>query len=357
MLKIFFLVVLLGGIIYSNKERNKYLLVCMSTLLVCIGFRHSVCFVDTIRYVQKFEQVGSMSIYAIPAYFTKDTYFYILSKIVNQYISSNYTIWLFLNAIVYIAALYLFIRKYSEDFLVSLIVFCDLGFALFAMTGMRQNLAMACTIIALYFLLENKKILFVLFVLVATLFHKTSGIFLCLYFADKIPVKRKYLFLYTIISIISVLSVQIILKNVVELNLDERFEWYNTNQRGLNRSGLIQQLLFFGSSLYMIGFKIETRINKIFVIMSILGITFQAMSYAIAEMYRLSMYFSIVNVIFFANSLKYYISRFPKSSIRLLAIIFLSLYFITSKNTGFLYDYYFFWDEPGAEVYDDLFMD
>jgi hypothetical protein len=307
--------------------------------------------------VQKFEQLGSMSIYIVPTYFEKDTFFYILSKIINQYISSNYSIWLFINGLIYVSALFLLLRKYSEDILVSLVVFCVLGFALFAMTGMRQNMAMAFTMTALYFLLERKKMLFILFVLIASLFHKTSGIFIFLYFADKIPVNRKYLFLYTIISIISVLSVQLILKNVIGLNIDDRFEWYQTNQRGLNRSGLIQQILFLGASLYMIGFKFETRINKIFVIISILGITFQGMSYAIAEMYRISMYFSIVYTLFFANSLKYYIYRFPASNIRWLAIIFMSLYFITSKNTGFLNDYYFFWEEPSMEVYDNLYMD
>lgn len=357
MLKIFFIVVLLGGIIYSNKEKNNYLLVCMTTLLMCIGLRHYVCFMDTIGYVKKFEELSSMSIYLVSISLKKDTSFYILSKIINQYISSNYTVWLFINGFIYISALFLLLRKYSEDFLISLIVFCVLGFAYFAMTGMRQNLAMACTMTALYFLLDKKKFLFVLFVLFASLFHKTAGIFICLYLADRIPVSKKYLFLYTIISIVSVLSVQIILQNVIELNIDERFEWYNENQQGLNNSGLILQLMLFGASLYMLDFKIETRANRIFVVMSIIGITLQAMSSAIAEMFRLSMYFSIVYVIFFANSLKYYTSRFPQSKLRLLAIVILSIYVLVSNNSGYAKDYYFFWEEPSKEVYDELYYD
>ena len=357
MFKIFFLVVLLGSIIYSKKERNRYLLICMLTFLACLGLRHLVCFMDTIGYVKRFEQLSSMSIYSVAISMEKDTFFYILSKIINQYISSNYSVWLFINGMIYVSALYLLLKKYSEDILVSLIVFGVLGFAYFAMTGMRQNLAMACTMTALYFLLEKKKILFLLFVLIATLFHKTSGIFVCLYFADMIPVNRKSLCFYTMIGLISIFSVQIIMKNVIELNIDQRFEWYQTNQQGLNKSGLMQQLIFLGSSLYMIGFKIETRTNRIFVVMSIIGITLQAMSYAIAEMFRLSMYFSIVYILFFANSLKYYVSRFSKSNIRFLAIIVLSLYFVTSKNTGFLKDYYFFWQKPSIEVYEELYYE
>lgn len=357
MLKIFLFVILIGGIIYSKHEKTRYLVVCMLTFLACLGLRHAVCFVDNIRYVQKFEQLGSMSIYVIPTYFEKDTLFYILSKIINQYISSNYSIWLFINGLIYVSALFLLLRKYSEDILVSLIVFCVLGFAFFAMTGMRQNMAMAFTMTALYFLLERKKMLFILFVLIASLFHKTSGIFIFLYFADKIPVNRKYLLLYTIISISAVLSVQLILRNVIELNFDERLEWYQTNQRGLNMSGLIQQLMFLGASLYMLDFKIETRANRIFVVMSIIGITLQAMSSAIAEMFRLSMYFSIVYVILFANSLKYYMSKFPQSKLRFLAIVILSIYVLISKNSGCTRDYYFFWEEPGKEVYDELIMD
>lgn len=357
MLKIFLFVILIGGIIYSKHEKTRYLVVCMLTFLACLGLRHAVCFVDNIRYVQKFEQLGSMSIYVVPIYFEKDTLFYILSKIINLYISSNYTVWLFINGFIYISALFLLLKKYSKDFLISLIVFCVLGFAFFAMTGMRQNLAMACTMTALYFLLEKKNFLFVLFVLLASLFHKTSGIFICLYLADRIPVSKKYLFLYTIISIVSVLSVQIILQNVIELNIDERFEWYHDNQQGLNKSGLILQLMFLGASLYMLDFKIETRANRIYVVMSIIGITLQAMSSVIAEMFRLSMYFSIVYVILFANSLKYYMSRFPQSKLRFLAIVILSIYVLISKNSGCTRDYYFFWEEPAKEVYDELIMD
>ncbi len=357
MLKIFLFVILIGGIIYSKHEKNRYLVVCMLTFLACLGLRHLVCFMDTIGYVKRFEELSSMSIYFVAISMEKDTFFYILSKIINQYISSNYSVWLFINGLIYVSSLYFLLKKYSEDIQVSLIVFCVLGFAYFAMTGMRQNLAMACTMTALYFLLDKKKLLFVLFVLLASLFHKTAGIFLCLYFADMIPVNRKYLFFYTIISIISVLSIQFILENLIKLNIDQRFEWYQTNQQGLNKSGLILQLMFLGSSLYMIGFKIETRTNRIFVVMSIIGITLQAMSYAIAEMFRLSMYFSIVYTLCVANSSKYHVSRFPKSNIRFLAIIVLSLYFVTSKNTGFLKDYYFFWEEPSKEVYDELYYD
>lgn len=357
MLKIFFSIILLGGLMFSKKDRTKYLLICMFTFLACLGLRHSSCFGDTIGYVEKFEQLGSMSIYAVSDSFKKDPYFYVFSKIIHQYVSSNYTTWLFINGLIYVGALYLLLKKYSQDILVSLIIFCALGYVFFAMTGMRQTLAMACTMTALYFLLEKKKILFLLFVLIAALFHKTSGIFVCLYFADMIPVNRKYLFFYTIISIISVLSIQFILENLIKWNIDQRFEWYQTNQQGLNKSGLIQQLMFLGASLYMIDFKIDSRINKIFVIMSIVSITFQAMSFAIAEMFRISMYFSIVYVIFFANSLKYYTSRHPHSILRWLAVIILSLYFITSKYGGFLNDYYFFWDDPRMEEYGELVID
>ena len=113
MLKIFFSIILLGGLMFSKKDRTKYLLICMFTFLACLGLRHSSCFGDTIGYVEKFEQLGSMSIYAVSDSFKKDPYFYVFSKIIHQYVSSNYTIWLFINGLIYVGALYLLLKKYS----------------------------------------------------------------------------------------------------------------------------------------------------------------------------------------------------------------------------------------------------
>lgn len=355
MLKLFFLFIILGSILHI-KDKDKFLKWTIFVLFAAIAFRNEVCYVDTIRYVYKYRELYNMSLGTILSDVDKDAGFYVVSKLISMLLGSSYTLWFATQGLLYVIPLFLLLRKYSQNYTLSLVVYCALGFAFFSLTGIRQNDAMGFTMLALFFLLEDKKKYFLLFALCSVFFHKTSAIFLIVYFFDKIPMNRKAIFIYLLFSIMVIVSSRSILAELVTFDVDERFEWYLEHQRGLNFSGLIQQVLLFGASYYMLGEERNERSNRVFIMMSILGITFQGMSFAIAEMFRISMYFSIANIFLFANAMNFYCRRTGNKSIITLAIIVISLYFVTSPNNGFLRDYYFFFQTAPVSVYNELYI-
>ena len=353
MFKVFFVIVLVG-FVFPIKNKDSYLTWCILALFVTIALRHEVCFIDTVRYVDKYRDIYTSSIHSILNNYEKDPGFFVFSKVVSLIFGPNYTIWLAIQALMYIIPLYLLIRKYSNNYTISLVTFCALGFGLFSMTGLRQTDSMGLTMLALYFLLDHKKGLFFLFCTCAVLFHKTALIFYICFFFDFLPLNKRTVFIYLGLGIAIVLLTRSILSQLSVFVSDERFAWYLENQRGVSIAGLVQQLMLLTASILLIGNRSYDRVNKILILMSIAGITLQGMSFAVAEMFRMSMYFSIANVLLFANSLEMYSQRVQSRTVLRLAVIVVSLYFMTSNNNGFLRDYYFFFQNPPVSVYNEL---
>ena len=342
MLKVFFFLVLFGLFIQSNKSQKVYLFFLMLLLFLAISLRNKVCFLDTFSYVNDYNSLSIIDYSSIKYFWLKDPSFWYLSKAISTLSNGNYTVWFAILAICYVTPLYFLLRDYSNNISISLILFCCLGFMLFSMTGLRQTLAMGCTMGALYSLLKSRRFLFAILVFLGTLFHKTAIVFILLYPLIKIPLSKRYLFIYVIFGMIAyVLSIKY-LPILMVSEIDPRLADYLQSDSSLNYSGLIRQFMCFIISFLLLGKKREIPVNRIFLLMSLVGIFFQSMTGILPEMFRVSMYFSIANIFLLANALtcnkKYVLIKY-------IVVIALCLYYVTSNNAGFLMDYYFSFQE------------
>ena len=81
-----------------------------------------------------------------------------------------------------------FIRKYSKNFTLSVLLFFMLGYYSFAMAALKQTTATAILLVALDRLIRNKKIQFFCLVLLASTFHPYSLMYLMApIFMNQIP--------------------------------------------------------------------------------------------------------------------------------------------------------------------------
>lgn len=314
----------------------------MFILFITIALRNKICFMDTPGYVMDYETLSSINYSSIAEIWIKDISFWYVSKIVSSLSHGNYTIWFAVLAICYITPLYLLLRKYSKNIQISLLLFCCLGFALFSMTGLRQTLAMSCTMGALYFLLNSKPIYFFCFTILGALFHMTAIVFLVLYPLSKLPITKKYTLFYLTSGIIAYFMCLKFLPILMMSDFDSRFVNYLQSESSLNYSGLIQQVLLFSVAIIYLGSNRNTSINRILIWMSILGIFFQSMTNILPEMFRVSMYFSISNIFLLSNSLS---TNKNAAITKYFIVVALIVYFVTSKNNGFLEDYYFYFQD------------
>lgn len=96
-------------------------------------------------------------------------------------LTDDYTIYFLINAIVIFGSLMRFARKYTKNPSLFFFLYMVLGTYSFALTGLRQSLAMSVCLWALDFVKKKKFIRFVLTVFFASLFHKSAWIFIMIY--------------------------------------------------------------------------------------------------------------------------------------------------------------------------------
>lgn len=344
MIKFCFFIICLLGIFLpkSQQNRNIYIIISSLILIFTIGLRHYTCFIDTPRYVARFSTLINLSYTQVSNEISKDVSFWYVSKVISDLFDNNYTAWLLILAIIYVIPLSILIKRYSNIPYISYLAFFSLGFFSFSMTGLRQTLALSLIIFSFTFLINRKLIPFVIIVIIGSLFHKTALIFLLAYPITNFPLTKKVLFGYALALGFMQLFGTIFLGKIVSLGIDERFENYYDNLEGLSYSGLIQQLMIFFFSFYFLRDKKDSSLYRSLFHLAILGIIFQSLSGFIAEMFRISMYFSIFNIILFANAISFINKKGPFAIAKPLVVLSLFIYFILSKNAGFDWDYYFY---------------
>ena len=336
-----FIITVLTGYAFKRIEnlRDKGYIVFISVLLILLmGLRHETCFIDTVRYVGGYNILKNASFSQIPNLMNKDSTFWIFSKLVGSISGYSYTVWLFLLGAMYVIPIAILIRKYSLNSTYSYIVFWALGFCFFSMTGLRQTLAFSLIVVAFIFLMEKRPAMFIFTVLAASLFHITAAIFIIAYPITLIPINKKTICLYAIAALLLQVFGRSLLYMLIQSN--DRFVGYE-DFHGANLSGLIIQILIFAYSLYYLQDELDLPINKTLFHMCLLGIVFQSVATHVAEMFRISMYFSIFNIVLFANAITSTYKDPTLSIIRPLTIVALCVYTLISPSTNT--EYNFFW--------------
>jgi len=350
MLKIFIVFVLLVGLMPKKSRQIVFLKASMLIYFVMIGFRNQYCYKDTIRYVEKYTALLKVSFWNVGDFETKDVGFHYFSKITQLFTFGNYTLWFILLAVMYVYPLYRLLKKYSYDYQISLLVFIILGFMFFSLTGIRQTLAMSFTMGALYFLLDKKWKWFILCVLIAPLFHKTAAVFLIALPLSLLPFNKKMVILYISGFIILFKMLQPLIELMVLMEDGGRFKTYENADGGLNNTGLIIQSCIYLGSWFMLGEQRGEKINQMLLSIGLFGVLFQSMSGIVAEMFRISMYFSISCVILFANAISVFSQRMKIPIFKFGVVALFGLYLIGISDS-FSWDYYFFFEEPPISAY------
>lgn len=172
-----------GSIIKKNSKL--FLLLMLSILAILTGGRSYYIGKDTIHYVSFFQsmvrskQMDDLSLDTlINSRF--EWGFQLFNKIVATVTTDARWI-LVISAIFLYSVIYWYIVKNSNNYLTSTIVFFFIYFGL-GMSITRQMIAVPILIIAYQMLKENKAILFFLLVFLAFLFHRSSVIFIVVYF-------------------------------------------------------------------------------------------------------------------------------------------------------------------------------
>lgn len=197
----------------AKKKKILCVFYCLQWILLS-GFRAYSVGADTYAYkVYNFDKTFNKSWAEVFANFVdycrgvdgiKDPAYMLFEKICQIFIGNNYTLFLFIIAIIFTVPMTVWLYKYSDNVCLSFMIYSALFYSFFAITGHRQTIASALVIFAGYECMKKNKIFPLLFVhLVAFFIHKSSICFIILYFARFIKINKWYWVVSTIFIALS----------------------------------------------------------------------------------------------------------------------------------------------------------
>lgn len=338
-----FLIIFLMSIyeVIGKKNKKIYCVIVFVCLTLVATLRSYQVGPDGVVYANYFKQLQEMEFSNIAVYFTKEPIFYYVTKIL-QNLGVGLQGWYGIIGGGFAIAISLIIYFYSELPVYSVLALMSLGYYVFSFTGLRQTVALSIVVLSAIFLEKRKYIFFIVSVVIAMFFHNSAIIFLIMLPFHFIHLSRKQ---YAMVSLVGFVSVILfrgkaynIIYSIIERTI--RFDGYSGYSYGLSWMGYVIQVSIFLFALYCMDDEAFID-NKFFFDLSFLGVFFQLFSALMAEMFRISMYFSIFNIILIANTCAS--NKFTEESkkiIKLIIMIMLLYYFIHSHIN---YQYYFYW--------------
>lgn len=159
--------------------------------LVIDGFRKSSVGSDLHVYVSIFEK-NALKLPGFSNFFkSRFESGYILSNQIIRSLTNQYTVFLFIFAIITLLIWFYVLSKYSKNIYISLMIyFSSFGMFLYSFSNIRQGLAVAIGFLGFYFLFEKKNIRGIICILLAPMFH-SSGV-ICILFLLLKNVKLNY---------------------------------------------------------------------------------------------------------------------------------------------------------------------
>lgn len=340
----------------GEKGTNTYLIVTSTAFFLLVGLRNMAIYGDSLGYVVGFESMESKSVDEVLLRWTKDPIFYLISKLIGSLCNYNYTIWFLIISASYFIPLFFLLKRYSANIMQSWVAWIFVGLLFFVMAGLRQTVSMGLVMTAFLMLMKKKDIAFFLIMIAAYLLHGASFIALLIYpvVRFKWEFTRKSLWAYIILTIIGIGFGTTIMPNVTELlgEQDKRFIEYGQGMKGATYTYFIQQLLLVLPSIYLLRNKWREKHISIFAHISMISLLMVAMSPAIAEMFRASMFFSWAILILFPMAMKEIAVKQPIVPVIFISLMTIYLLFIN----GSLLNEYFFWFEDTTLYINNTFM-
>ena len=185
----------------------KYLAIVILTLV--FGLRAYSVGTDTKNYLQIFDSLGSDFIFEKMIY---EKGFCILSIFSRRYFGS-FTALLLISGFIIYWNIITSICELSQSPSISMLCFFGLGAFAQSCNLLRQYLALSFCLIAMLFLIKkNKNLLFILYVLIAFLFHRSAIVFLILLPLKYIKFNIRNIFLFLVGTALAIVFLPYLLK-------------------------------------------------------------------------------------------------------------------------------------------------
>ncbi|MGD9678797.1 MAG: EpsG family protein [Vulcanibacillus sp.] len=333
---IFILLSFFGLLLNIRSQSSRYIYIFFIFLfLMAYAVIREIDFTsDTLAYSRNFIKYGTMSwnnlLQNSINITIKDPLFWIFTKLIYS-LGFSVKAWFFIISAIFSVLFSATIVKYSKDIALSFILLIALDYYYFSLTGLRQAIALAIIFYSWRYIESNQNIKFIVFVLIASMFHISALIALIILFLKNKKFKIQKLVLIPIIIIVMYFITPLI---VVVLNqfLPTNYQFYINSRITLNLSGFfIQLVILIFAYLFSSDILKKDKSNNILFNILYIGLFLQLLAtFLFAEFFRISYYFSVFALILVPNVIA--TSKSNRLVLKYAVAITLILYFLLSTS-------------------------
>lgn len=348
--------IILGFLLYyngkSNTRDNIYLVISFGIFNFLVANRAVTVGNDSIVYANLFNTISQSNMATLETRYEKG--FVYLNKILS-FIWDDPQILLIVSSLIVMISFGVFIKRYSQNIWLSVMLFFTFGYYSGSTNTIRQYIAVSIILWAYKYVFEKKLMKFIILVLLATQFHSTAIIFLAAYPLSKLKLNKKKTL--GMLGATGVLYIGFDLVLQIFLIIFPTYSYYINSEymTGEVRLASIMNLLvlLIIGILYWITkdnkkIKIlnsdKDNILEVYMLMSIL-ITFISLKFNLIE--RGAEYFTVSVLVILPNTIQKLNEKNLKIVVYTLVTIFFMLYetiiLIYRPEWNRMYPYNFFW--------------
>lgn len=311
-------------------------------IFLLIGLRNQSVGTDTITYIYEF--AGETKEFS-SLFNNNPEPLYTLVLLLCQKLFDNYTAFLCVFALPISLSFAFYIKRYSEDYLISVLIFIVLGIMSFCMAGLRQSVSLGILLLAYRYAKERRLFLFLLSCMIAYGFHNSAIVFIFVY--PLLAIKKinlKFWIAFIIAFILGLTKNSAVMTAASFFFTQDRYDIYGTvYTSSLNYSMLlIQGTMVFYCYLFRNKVLAENKDYGSLYIMAFIGMIFQAFTPIMGEFFRLSLYFTSSLCVLVPKTIAVQDSNQTKRFMYF-SIIFISLIYIFLSSGSIVRSYYPYW--------------
>ena len=305
----------------------------MLPLIIISGIRYGVGQDYFYTYVPIFRNVLSGKINGT---WGEIGYIY-LNKFVTLF-TSDYSVIFLLTSIIFIYFTFKAIYEQSDNISFSIMLLVLMGYYFCFMNGIRQMLAASILIYSIKFIKEKKLKKFLIFVLMATMLHTSSLLFIPLYFISSLEINYKIIAVITFMFYALSNIISSLLLKIIGLT---KYSWYLDSTYKAERTGFIMILINFMILVFALIFNKDKK-NDIYIKIQWFAVLSMAFIGKIPVAHRLLWVFGLPGIILIPNIISSRNSKRERFVLTLIISILYIVYFIYTvgiKNSNSVLPY------------------
>lgn len=343
----------------TQKNRNSFVYILTSVLILVSGLRHQFVGNDTLGYLESFDEVIKMSWSEVFENFVqklinpsteigKDPALFVYDKLLGL-IFHSHQVYLTISAALLLIPLGIFLKRYANSIttlLFAYLFFLSIYYVYLPNSALRQGIALGLLLMGYLSLLERKSLKrFFIFLVLAMLFHKSAFLGILMLFPRYFK-NGRVLYLVGIALFVLMLFEYEIVGGVLS-SQSEIYSMYSDSYYSSDRERPFFVLLFFGG-LYLIGLiqlKKYSLLNNNDVIVNyattgtMYALVFSPLILLDPSLIRITAYFIVWMMLYIPDAIKLY----DKSFLQVLFIACVLLFLYKAVKSGG--DYAFYWQQ------------